>query len=259
MRSRAGSGRRWARGVSVIAVSVAALVAGLAPTAPASAQDYPEGIIPPGDWTEEQANELLRMVDEAEEKLPATFPTGVSVAEVRSILEPMGFVDIGPTTAGYSHYVNVGWFNDDHLFDPEYPESLVYHREDGMETLAAAMYFHNMGITMDNIPEEHQWLPGWHTHPELCSDERGRVVGFNGGGGECPPGSQPGDGPPMIHVWIVDNECGHRFGGLGVEGFHCDYEDHDHGGEEHDDDHGDDGPGVGQPAPPVSGDPGFTG
>lgn len=255
MRSRAGSRRRWAKGAAVITASAATLLSGLAPTSPAAAQDYPEGILPPGDWTEEQANELLRMVDEAEQKLPQKFADSSNL--------PEGFVDIIAVTANYSHYVNVDWFDDGHLFDPEYPESLVYYRDPdtGEETLAAAMYFHNTGITMDNIPEEHQWLPGWHTHPELCSDEQGRVLGL---APNCPPGSAPGDGPPMIHVWIVDNECDHRFGGLGVGGFHCDYDDHDHGGEEHDDDHGDDhdhgdGPGVGEPAPPVSGDPGFTG
>jgi hypothetical protein len=254
MRPRTGSRHRWVRGAAVITASLAALLAGLSPTEPASAQGSPEGILPPGDWTEEQANELLRMVSEAEEKLPQKFADSSNL--------PEGFVDIIAVTAGYSHYVNVGWFDDDHLFNPEYPESLVYKRNpDGTETIVAAMYFHNNGITMDNIPEEHQWLPGWHSHPELCSNEQGQVVGL---APNCPPGSGPADGPPMIHVWIVDNECGHRFGGLGVGGFHCDYEDHggghEHGGEEHaGDDHGDAVSEVGQPAPEVAGTPGFTG
>jgi hypothetical protein len=34
--------------------------------------------------------------------------------------------------------------------------------------------------------------------------------------------------PPMMHVWIVDNACGHRFGGVGVGGLDCDVS-HGHG------------------------------
>jgi hypothetical protein len=35
----------------------------------------------------------------------------------------------------------------------------------------------------------------------------------------------------MIHVWVTDPGCGHRFGGLGTGGLHCEYE------HEHSDDH----------------------
>jgi hypothetical protein len=28
--------------------------------------------------------------------------------------------------------------------------------------------------------------------------------------------------PPMMHVWLVDPGCGHRFGGVGVGGLDCD-------------------------------------
>jgi hypothetical protein len=37
----------------------------------------------------------------------------------------------------------------------------------------------------------------------------------------CPPGTSQATTPLMTHVWIVDNACGHRFGGVGVEGQHC--------------------------------------
>jgi hypothetical protein len=43
--------------------------------------------------------------------------------------------------------------------------------------------------------------------------------------------------PPMMHVWIVDNACGHRFGGVGVGGLNCDVS-HDHGPTTTDHDHG---------------------
>jgi hypothetical protein len=90
------------------------------------------------------------------------------------------------------------------------------------------MLFISAQTTMETIPSVIRWLPGWHAHPELCSDDQGRVVGAFIGGRCVPSGRQVLT--PMIHVWIVDNQCGHRFGGLDGGGLHCDYEDHgDHG------------------------------
>ena len=85
----------------------------------------------------------------------------------------------------------------------------------------------------------------------------------------CPAGSHSAATPLMMHVWIVDNACGHRFGGIGVDGLHCDvgmHEGGDHGhdpgdsqnpGGTHDDGH--DMMPVAPPASPVTGDPNFTG
>jgi hypothetical protein len=195
---------------------------------PAGAHDSP--VLPEGDFTPEQIAEAEAKVHEVEEVLPMWADTAYA--------EEQGFYDFGvPTPNGYWHYINPSFFNDGHLLDPEFPESLVYKQmPDGSRKLEAAMFFLDFPTTMDTIPEELQWWPGWHQHPELCTNEQGRFSGITRPDGTCEVGS-PGVGPPMIHVWIVDTECGHRFTGLGVTGNMCDPEGgHGHepppGGEE---------------------------
>jgi hypothetical protein len=184
-----------------------------APAAPDQTEP-PPGILPEGEWTEAQANWLVNAVRAAERELPARFGSA-------SQLAPLGFVNIGVLVpGGYSHYVNVSWMNDAHILNPQYPESLVY---DSGGRVVAAMYFLGPEYTMETIPSLISWIPGWHTHPELCSDEQGRVVGIPING-QCTRGRPVT--APMTHVWIVDNECGHRFGGLDGGGLHCDYHDH---------------------------------
>jgi hypothetical protein len=83
------------------------------------------------------------------------------------------------------------------------------------------MFFLPSRYDLTNIPEEYAWLPGWHAHPELCVWPDGTFAGLANGDGSCSAGA-PSDMPPMMHVWIVDNACGHRFGGVGVGGLDCD-------------------------------------
>lgn len=197
----------------VVAMAMAAgVVGGLSPTSPASAQEVPEGLLPPGDWLPEEEQYMLDLIEEAEAKL-APFSN-------ESELTSMGFVNIGVTApGGWEHYVSVPAMTDEYVLDFDHPESLVFRNGQ----LVAAMMFLDLGTTMEDVPEDLTWLPGWHTHPELCSDNQGRIVGFTTPGtNNCPPGSGPAIGPPMMHVWIVDNDCGHRFGGVGVGGLHCD-------------------------------------
>jgi hypothetical protein len=200
--------------VALLALSACAAGASQ-PGGGASGQaEPPPGIVPPGEWTEEQETRMVDMVTEAEEKLPQF--------NDQSQLEALGFVNIGVLAAGYSHYVNVGWFTDEHILNPDFPESLVYAPTG---EVVAAMYFLGPEYNLDNLPADIAWLPGWHAHPELCTDDQGRVVGF-AFGGQCTRG-QPAL-VPMMHVWITDPGCGHRFGGLGVGGLECDY-NHEHG------------------------------
>lgn len=222
MRSRASAGAGGRRRRLRIAAAVLA-VTGLAfTTNPVSAQQPGEGNLPPGDYPPEQVNFANYLVERTERELPA-------FGDVED-LEAMGFVNIGVTApGGYDHYTNVAWLADDYVLDPTHPESLVFRRTaDGGYELQAAMFFLGPTETMETIPWIISWLPGWHAHPELCGNDRGQVVGIARPDGTCAVGQ-----PvliPMTHVWIVDNACNHRFGGVDAGGLHCDYE-HDHGGE----------------------------
>lgn len=219
MRSRRGP-RRWA---AIIAAG-AALAGGLALAPSVSAQehgdDMGEGLIPPGDWSHEQVMYMLDLIEETEQELPA-------YADL-DYIQSLGFENFGAMApGGYDHWTNIGWINDEHILDPAYPESLVFrHTSDGGYELQAAMFFLPSEYDMTNIPEDLAWLPGWHSHPELCVDENGKFAGLVDEHGNCANGS-PAEMPPMMHVWIVDNDCDHRFGGVGVGGLICDVSPHD--------------------------------
>lgn len=250
---------RW-RGRIAAALGVVALTALGVPSAPqAGAHDSP--VLPPGDYTEEQMTQAEELVHHVEQVLPGKFADWQT-------LEAMGFYDFGVNTPnGYRHFINPSWMADDHLLDPEFAESLVYKDHGGGHlVLEAAMFYLKPEHTMENIPAEYAWLPGWHIHEELCVDENGRFSGINIPGEGCRPAGEPSWSPPMMHVWIVDNECGHRFTGLGVTGAMCDVEG-EHGG------HGSDptappGPGPAPapgpddtppPAVPIVDEPDFNG
>jgi hypothetical protein len=210
-----------------VAVAVTA-VAALGLPSTALAQEDPhepghgEGLVPPGDWTHEEIETLLDLIDRTEAALPA-------FADPNDL--PAGFYDFGVTApGGYDHYINWEWIDDEHILDPEHPESLVYQRTWNDETqqeettLVSAMFFLPSQYDMDNIPEDLAWYPGWHTHADVCINEQHRFAGLSFDG-ECSTGV-PFDKPPMMHTWIVDNQCGHRFGGVDTGGLHCDV----HGG-----------------------------
>jgi hypothetical protein len=208
---------------------IAAAVVALAP--PASGQDHGhDGMLPPGDWTEEQQMFLHDLIERTEAALPAFGDPDELAA--------MGFVNFGVTApGGWDHWTNQAWIDDEHILDPGHPESLVFRfTETGGYELEAAMFFLPSQYDLTNIPEELAWVPGWHQHPELCVWPDGTFAGLANGDGTCSAGA-PSDMPPMMHVWIVDNACGHRFGGVGVGGLDCDVS-HDHGPTTTDHDHG---------------------
>jgi hypothetical protein len=200
-----------------VAMATMAVVALTLTGTSASAQTPSDGVLPAGEWTDLQRQAATNLVRDSERDLPAFSDT--------NRLVELGFVDIGvQVPGGYAHYVNVPWMSDDHYLDPNYPESVVLKRDaSGQWQVQAAMFFLSPTMTLDQIPEFIRWFPGWHAHPELCSDDQGRVVGFPING-QCTRGRVVTN--PMLHVWIVDNECGHRFGGLDGGGLHCDYGEH---------------------------------
>ena len=213
--------RGWAALVGAAALVVAATA--FAPAAFGQAHDDPghgDGMLPPGEWTDEQEAFLHDLIARTEAALPAYSDPAT--------LTELGFQNFGVTApGGWDHWTNQAWLDDEHILDPEYPESLVFrHTPDGGYVLEAAMFFLTTEHDMSNIPAELAWLPGWHSHPELCVDENGLFTGLVNGDGTCSSGS-PSEMPPMMHVWIVDNACDHRFGGVGVGGLDCDVS-HDH-------------------------------
>jgi hypothetical protein len=128
-----------------------------------------------------------------------------------------GFRSIGDSGTGTEHLVNWRWLNDDHVLDPDHPESLVFDvKPDGTRVLAAAMYIATPGTPDDQIPDIGGPLTQWHIHNNLCySDEQivdgapqYRVVGLTDASGNCSYGKKLGPPSPMLHVWVRDNECG---------------------------------------------------
>jgi hypothetical protein len=261
---RAGSLPRSVGGLVLTLAAIAALVF----ANPAAGQEQ-EGLIPEGDWTEDQIQFMLDLIDETERVLPERFPTVATYEELEAALIPMGFFEFGVSApGGYDHWINPGWLFDDHLIDPEFSESLVYQEQaDGTWRLVSAMFMLEPDIDMDSIPEDIAWLPGWHGHPELCVAGDGTFAGVTDPENpDCPEGTSQAETPLMMHVWIEDNECNHRFGGVGVGGLHCEHEGHAAGmddgsmdGMDGMDDGSDSEPPQAQPAQPIVAEPSFTG
>ena len=194
-----------------------------------ASQEHADGLLPPGDWSEEQQMTLLDLIDRTEAELPA-------FADPEELVQ-MGFKDFGAVApGGYVHYINWDWFDDPYILDPSHPESVVFQQVWNDETqevelnLVSAMFFLPNQYDLTNIPEDLIWMPGWHTHANVCVNDQGTFAGFPDSDGHCDSG-HPFSKPPMMHVWIVDNECGHRFGGVDITGLHCDVHGHPgHGG-----------------------------
>lgn len=238
------SRRRGLSAAVVTAVMIAALLVGSPATAqaepppgtpphigwgPASPEkDPPPGLIPHGDWTPPQIGWMLDQIEWVETVLPERFPT--SYSDGGAELEAMGFYNFGATApGGYDHWINLQWLVDDHILDPEFSESLVYqHVGGGVWELKSAMFMLAPGIEVEDLHPLIAWIPGWHGHPELCVAPGGTFAGITDPDNpNCPPGTSQATTPIMMHVWLEDPGCGHRFGGIGVMGLHCDHGDHD--------------------------------
>lgn len=124
----------------------------------------------------------------------------------------LGFHSIGDAFTGHEHLINWEYINDDHVLNPDYPESLVYEAtDDGGRKLVSAMFMLPTGSTLDAVPELGGPLTQWHIHDDLCfSDDpvSPRVAGITNVGGECRPPTTKLEPVPMIHVWIVGHPCG---------------------------------------------------
>jgi hypothetical protein len=135
-------------------------------------------------------------------------------------VQAAGYISIGDAVTGYEHFINVGYIADGIELDPDKIESIVFTvAPDGTRTLASAMYIMNFGSTMDDVPDIAGELTTWHDHQNLCW-EGATVVGTTDATGSCERGTFRAT-PPMLHVWMVENECGPFAGIEGSHGTSC--------------------------------------
>jgi hypothetical protein len=121
--------------------------------------------------------------------------------------EAAGFRSIHDGATGHEHFINQAYIDDDSMFDPNKPESLVYSTAGGTRTLVAAMYMTKSGTPLDQVPDLGGDLMQWHVHDNLCY-RNGQVAGITTREGTCPPGTVKPVETPMIHIWITPHPCG---------------------------------------------------
>ena len=139
-----------------------------------------------------------------------------------------GFQSIGDGLTGEEHFLHWDWINDNTIFDPNHPESLVYHvdRATGKKQLEAAMYILPDKYTLTNPPKKYTSnLVQYHEHDNLCFNSATatagpQVRGLTRPDGTCGTmfGQQLTKFNPniQVHVWIRANECGPFASLLGV-------------------------------------------
>ncbi|MET0577345.1 MAG: hypothetical protein ABW122_01695, partial [Ilumatobacteraceae bacterium] len=128
-----------------------------------------------------------------------------------TVAEATGFHSIGDAATGYEHYINWGWIDDDVQLDPAHPESLVYRPGPEGKQLVAAMFMLPTSVELSDVPDLGGALMQWHVHDDLCYTAdpiAPKVRGLTAPDGTCRAPLVTHDEAPMIHVWIVPNECG---------------------------------------------------
>jgi hypothetical protein len=125
-----------------------------------------------------------------------------------AVAEAAGFRSIGDGFTGHEHFVNQAFLDDEHLLDPDHPESLVYDTTGGERRLVAAMYMLDRGTPLEDAPSFGGALVQWHTHENLCYNAAGKVAGLTDYRGRCAEGLVKPEPTPMVHVWIEPHRCG---------------------------------------------------
>jgi dienelactone hydrolase len=172
------------------------------------------------NWTKAQVAYARKLIKDTTAALPKYANP--------AILPLVGYVWIfdGTEPNQYQHWISINRISDGHTLDAAFPEALVFRNASTGPKLEAAMYMLSPGVTLDTIPQNIRWLPGWHVHKNLCFDGSFHVVGLTDEDGHCAKGTNFVT-PPMVHIWIVDTPCG-RFAGVDEHGLQCTPHDHDH-------------------------------
>ena len=119
---------------------------------------------------------------------------------------------VGVIRGSEHHAQNPAYLNDGRIFDPEYPESLVY-AESALGPILVGVMFETDGIGQAG-PMIGGPLTVWHSHENVCfSLTPPALTGLMSPFGTCPAGSLniPVTNE-MIHAWIlpgVEDQWGH--------------------------------------------------
>ena len=117
-----------------------------------------------------------------------------------------GYRPSTPTSWLISEWINPSYAAAGRVLDPRHPERLMYVNGPGGPVLAGAMFvMPSVGV---DAPSAGGPLTVWHRHDDLCFMPNGTLVGTNGYGFACPPGSRTQETPAMLHVWVVNNPAG---------------------------------------------------
>ena len=127
-------------------------------------------------------------------------------------LPARGWYPIGDAITGFEHYINWPLIDDDDILDPNAPESIVFQvGPNGERTLVAAMFITPRDVTVEDPPDFGGALVQWHAHNNLCYGgvpHQLRIMAVVDYPQPCPGNTFRDHLSPMIHVWIVPNECG---------------------------------------------------
>ena len=161
------------------------------------------------------------LIERTREAVARRFPDRAAVvgAGYRSIGDGFPF-------SRYEHFVNAAYLTDGRELDPEHIESIVVQGVGASTRILSSMYILERGKTMADVPDIAGELTSWHDHQNLCWDESGTRLMGTFLQGRCRPGGALKPTPPMLHVWLQDNECG-PFAGVEDHGTVCNAH-HDH-------------------------------
>jgi hypothetical protein len=127
-------------------------------------------------------------------------------------LPARGWYPIGDAITGFEHYINWPLIDDGDILNPNAPESIVFQvGPNGERTLVAAMFITPRDVTIEDPPDFGGALVQWHAHNNLCYGgvpNQLRIMAVVDYPQPCPGDTFRDHLSPMIHVWIVPNECG---------------------------------------------------